>query len=175
MNNVVCRVIIPMFIILQILSSFISQKIDRDKGLRILRSRGGHSSIYYSIPKDFPINNVTGTGNKLDDVTYRKTCINLKCISDCCEGDIKKLYCGLQQNCEKYQKYVTDEKTFLVLIAVLSIAGCLIILFLGFVFCNKQKKSKKEKAKEAGIMILALIFFPITIIYLLYIKRPRNR
>jgi hypothetical protein len=130
--------------------------------LRSLRVSSKKTTIYYSIPDDFLINNVTGTGNKLKDAVYNSICKELKCNTDCCEGEINQLFCGSLENCKKYKDY---QKTILILAIVLSVVGFLIIMFLRFMCCGNVNKSRGDRAVEFVVFLLCLIFLPFVLIF----------
>ncbi len=128
-------------------------------------------------------NNITGTGNYIDDVTYRKLCINNYRSCICCIGEIEKIRCGLPIICQTLIKANNQSFNYSV-IYVTSIVVFLgiISLTIGLVF----------KSTEHPIIIFCLnlgiiCLFPISLIIILIIyggcslkkekpvsKRPNN-
>ena len=93
------------------------------------------SSVAYS--KHFITDNsITGTGNKLKDITYNSLCNTLKCTTGCCEGILNIMYCGVPENCVKYRDY----ERFVTIMVYFSVAwGVLLIISIwGSKYCDKS-------------------------------------
>ena len=91
-----------------------------------IQSRNLYSlgSIYYELV--YPINNLTGTGDRLKDVPYQVQCKIKKCDTGCCVGEIDNMTCGLKANCVLY----LDESKLPTLLAGIIIPLALLIIFI---------------------------------------------
>lgn len=58
------------------------------------------SGIFYKI--EFPKNDVTGTGDKLQDSPYKALCFLKNCPFKCCVGEIYSLECASEQKCQEF-------------------------------------------------------------------------
>ena len=58
------------------------------------------TGIFYNIK--FPKNDITGTGDKLQDSAYRALCITKRCANQCCTGEINDLICASQEQCKQF-------------------------------------------------------------------------
>jgi hypothetical protein len=83
-------------------------------------------SIYYELK--YPINNITGTGDRLKDVPYNVICKIMQCIP-CCKGDIDKMVCGGPDECNTYKN---DKKKPNLLISIILPIGIFIIFLIIF-------------------------------------------
>ena len=81
-------------------------------------------SIYYELL--YPINNLTGTGDRLKDVPYIVKCKIKKCVSGCCIGEIDNMICGAANECLIY----LDESKKPNLISAIIIPIALFIIFI---------------------------------------------
>lgn len=107
-------------------------------------------------------NNITGTGNKFRDLVYNQLCINMHCETNCCEGYINEMRCGVQMNCDKYIKY--KRLTVIILGVVLSIVVVSWIL-MGVARCLNKENNKTSLT--IIIVIICLIYLPITLFVLM--------
>jgi hypothetical protein len=116
------------------------------------------SGIYYKI--DYPKNDITGTGDILQDSPYRALCIVKQCSNICCLGDINSLTCGTREQCQQFYD------TSVIPNVVGAVLGPLIILaiFLIAYFCFLTKSNKKCLS---ALLALACIFI-ITIPFVLF-------
>lgn len=126
-------------------------------------------TIVYS--KSFDLdNNITGTGNKLEDIAYNSVCEGLQCQSGCCEGIINSMTCGSPDNCKKYYAY---KRMIKIITIVFVIAGALFFFWV-MSCCQSKKGDCKGKACDGLLVVIFLIFLPIIIIYLIFKKCFKN-
>jgi hypothetical protein len=125
-------------------------------------SRHSKKNIYYyTIYKP---NNITGTGNLLEDTAYRTICATLACSYGCCNGDINVMKCGTEADCDEYNSYKLIGK--IIMIIILSLVGLFFILCLALKVCNRNKTTK-ENMLLAGLIVFIIAFIPFVSVYLI--------
>lgn len=87
-------------------------------------------SIYYELL--YPLNDLTGTGDRLKDVPYKVQCKLLKCESGCCVGEIDKMRCGPDADCAIYLDSVNVGITQIVVPVVVGLFLIFLILVITF-------------------------------------------
>jgi len=125
------RLIIFSLIPLITISSFLPQSKDRNlQNLQNLSyTEFSSKGIYYKV--EFPKNDITGTGDKLQDIPYKALCLIKSCVSGCCEGDIDKIQCGTEENCKNY--YDSTKKGNVAAAVIIPILVTAIFLITSFV------------------------------------------
>lgn len=121
-------------------------------------------SIFYKIP--YLKNNITGTGDIMNDVPYRALCNILNCNSGCCEGEIYSMSCGEKINCDKYFDY----KAYRV-VAPAVIVPIFVVLFITMLYLVFRKRNKYSILKSLFLAVLCL--FIISIPYVFYYARKK--
>jgi hypothetical protein len=112
-------------------------------------------SIYYELV--YPINNLTGTGDRLKDVPYKVQCKIKKCDTGCCVGEIDSMTCGLKENCIIY----LDESNMPTLLAGIIIPLVLLIIFIIlFITFTKVYKLSTCKSICFSLACFTIILIP---------------
>ena len=130
---------------------------------RILQKREYKSDSIYYVSK-FATNNITGTGDKFNDVAYRSMCYVKNCNTRCCIGAINKMTCGDSETCKTYE----DHMYFLVA-APAALIPIVILCFLSFFVLLFTKRNDYSFCKSLLLAILCLAI--ISIPYVLYYAR----
>lgn len=119
-------------------------------------------SIYYETEN--PINNLTGTGDRLKDVPYKVLCRIKQCESGCCIGEIDNMLCGPADRCALY----LEESKFPGLIMGIIIPVVLFIIFVVlFLTFKKNYKMKTCRSVCFALCVLTIILIPY-VIYWMY-------
>jgi hypothetical protein len=121
-------------------------------------------SIYYKL--EFIINDITGTGNKLKDVSYKSLCITKNCPYICCIGDIDAMTCGAQEQCKKFYDVSIVGNVIASVIFPVFFALTFLIFFY---FFNKYSNNKPLSALLAFCCIF-IITIPIVFFYIIKFK-----
>lgn len=124
-------------------------------------------SIYYELV--YPINNLTGTGDKLKDVPYKVQCKILECDTGCCVGEIDNMVCGVAQDCAVYLEKSKEAGLIIAIIVPVSLFIIFLILFITF---KKVYNISTGKSMCYALGCLTIILIPL-IAYLIY-KRKEN-
>ena len=134
-----------------------------DSHKRILQKREYNSDTVYYVRK-FDTNNITGTGDRFNDVAYRSMCFIKNCTTRCCIGDINKMTCGDENTCKTYE----DHLYYLVAAPAALIPLCILLFLFGFVLLF-TKRNEYSLCKSLMLAILCLLI--ISIPYVLYYAR----
>lgn len=120
-------------------------------------------SIYYKIK--YIKNDITGTGNKLQDVSYKGLCIIKNCPNLCCIGEIDSMICGSEEQCKEfYDNSISTNVALAVILPILFLA----IFLIAFHLFNKNSNSKN---KALSVILAFSCIFIITIPFVfLYVK-----
>ena len=138
-------------------SSFLENLNTRNLQDYIKYSSGG---VYYLI--DFPKNDITGTGDKLQDVPYKTLCIIKNCPSTCCTGEINELVCGTQEQCKQfYDNSIVGNVVAAIILPIFFIA----IFFIAFHCFYKRSKNWALSALLA-FCCMFILTIPIVIWYI---------
>jgi len=121
-------------------------------------------SVFYNPP--FPKNNVTGTGDQMEDVPYKALCIILNCETGCCVGELDTLTCGDQSTCNKFRDYKIAG-----VVAPAVIVPICVILFITLMMLIFIKRNKFSILKS--FLLAFLCIFIVTIPYILYYARKK--
>lgn len=121
-------------------------------------------SVFYTIP--FPKNNITGTGDIMNDVPYKALCNILNCNSGCCVGEIDSMSCGDKINCDKYFDY----KQYRVIAPAVIVPIC-VFLFIILLYLVFRKRNKYSILKSLFLAVLSI--FIISIPYVFYYARKK--
>lgn len=92
-------------------------------------------SIYYELI--YPINNLSGTGDRLKDVPYKVLCKIKQCDTGCCIGEIDKMECGATDQCVLYLDESRKPTLLAGIIIPVALLIIFIILFIVFLKCYK--------------------------------------
>ena len=117
-------------------------------------------SIYYEL--EFPINNLTGTGDRLKDVPYRALCKIQNCYTGCCVGAIDKMSCGPTADCIIY---LESSKTGITLIIILVVVVLFIVFVLLFLLFKKVFKFSVCSAICLSFGCISVILIPWIIFF----------
>ena len=147
------------------LMTFISSTITTKPESRNLQYSTG--SIYYEL--QYPINNLTGTGDRLKDVPYMVQCNILRCESGCCVGEIDKMSCGPAADCAIYLSSFETGTT--IIIACVIVFFFLILLILAITF-NKVFKFSICASVCLSLGCMTIILIPCVIYFT--IKEGKN-
>ena len=156
--------IISFIYLIAFTSSTISNKpSNKNKELRNLQY--SHGSIYYEL--QYPLNNITGTGDRLKDVPYKVQCKLLACDSGCCVGEIDNLSCGPEVDC---LIYLENSKSESIIIGIVVSFGLLIILIILFVTFLKVFKFSISASFCLSIGCMSVILIP-WVVYFVHKER----
>ena len=136
-----------------------SNKIENNRNIQFTSK-----SIYYIIP--YPKNNITGTGDIMEDSAFKALCKILSCDSGCCVGKIDSIRCGEKAICDVYNDYVTAR---IVVPAV--IVPIVVVLFLILMILIFMKRNEYSLMKSVFLAFLCL--FVITIPCVLFYARKK--
>ena len=117
--------------------------------------------IYYLL--DYPKNNITGTGDKLQDVPYKALCVIKACDSACCIGNIDSLQCGTAEECKAY---VDSTKRGNVAAAVIIPIAVTVIFFVALILLRKKFKVAWDLAALLAFICMFVVTIPFVILYL---------
>ena len=117
-------------------------------------------SIYYEL--EFPINNLTGTGDRLKDVPYMVQCKIMACSTGCCVGQIDKMSCGPEADCLIYLDSSKKGMTIIIICVVVIFFMIFIILFLIF---KKFFKFSNSAATCLSLGCISIILIPCIIFF----------
>ena len=122
-----------------------------------IQSRNLYSlgSIYYEL--EYPINNLSGTGDRLKDVPYQVQCKIKKCDTGCCIGEINNQKCGLQADCALY---LDESKKPTLLAGIIIPVGLLIIFIILFITFTKVYKLPTGQSICFSLGCLTLVLIP---------------
>lgn len=135
-----------------------------NKNRRILQKREFNpNSIYYI--REFDMNNITGTGDKLKDRAYRAYCFMKNCSAGCCIGDINSMTCGDEFNCKVYNDYVYY---LYITHATLIPISILIFLCVFILIFTKRNNYSLCKSLLLAIICLGIITIPFVLYYARY-------
>ena len=115
------------------------------------------TGIFYNIK--FPKNDITGTGDKLQDSAYRALCITKRCANQCCTGEINDLICASQEQCKQFYDTSIVGNVAAAIIIPISIV---IIFFVAF-HCFYQKSKKKGMSALLAFGCIFIITIPLVI------------
>jgi hypothetical protein len=107
--------------------------------------------IFYNI--QFPKNDITGTGDILQDSPYRSLCVLKNCPFKCCTGEINALVCASQEQCKEFYDAYTVGNVIAAVIFPIFFFSIFLIFFICF-----HKRCKK-------IGLSALLAFGCTFIF----------
>ena len=140
------------------LITLISSSVTSETTKRLSQTRSlaySIGSIYYELT--YPINNLTGTGDKLKDVPYQVQCRIKKCESGCCIGEIDGMLCGAAADCAIYLE--KSKETSLIVSIVVPI-GLLIIFLILFITFKKVYKISTGKSICFALGCLTIVLIP---------------
>lgn len=125
-------------------------------------------SIYYEL--QYPINDLTGTGDRLKDVPYKVQCKILACESGCCVGEIDKMSCGPAADCAIYQDSLNTGRL------IISVCIVVILLVIFFIFCLiyvKIFKFGKGTSVCLALGSMTVILIPLVVYWILQERKNR--
>lgn len=115
-------------------------------------------SIYYEL--QYPLNNLTGTGDRLKDVPYKVQCKILACASGCCVGEIDNMSCGPAADCAIYLDAL---ETNTLIIAVCVAVVFLIIFAILFITFKKIYKFSISASTCLALGCMTIFLIPCVI------------
>ena len=115
------------------------------------------SGIYYKI--DYVKNDITGTGDILQDSPYRALCIVKKCPNVCCLGEINSLTCGTAAQCQQF--YDTSIIPNVVMACIFPIF--FLAVFLIAFYCFYKKSNKKRLSALLAFGCIFIITIPLVL------------
>jgi len=150
-----------------IMSTFFP-KHNENKLNRILQQQFlqfSEKSVYYKT--EYPKNDITGTGDKLQDIPYRALCILKNCITGCCVGDIDKIQCGTEENCNTYFGSTRRGNVAAAVIIPIAVTA----IFVGFYLILRYKYFVKwDLSAVLAFTAMFVITIPLVIWYLMKYK-----
>lgn len=156
-KSILIFTLITTFLPIFISSSFLSES------QRYLQTQNyvkfSDSGIFYKI--EFPKNDITGTGDILQDSPYRALCIVKRCPNLCCTGEIDSMICGTKDQCKSFY----DNSIIPNVVAAVIFPLFFISVFILF-YCFFYKKSNK---KRLSLLLAFCCIFIITIPIVLYL------
>lgn len=117
-------------------------------------------SIYYELV--YPINNLTGTGDRLKDVPYKVQCKIKQCESGCCVGEIDKMLCGDPADCAIY---LEESRKPTLLAGIVIPVGLLIIFIVLFISFRKVYKLSVGQSICLAFGCLTIVLIPFVAYY----------
>ena len=112
-------------------------------------------SIYYELV--YPINNLTGTGDRLKDVPYRVQCRIKQCDTGCCIGEIDNMSCGEPADC---LIYLDESKKPSLLAAIIIPIGLVLIFILLFITFLKVYKISTGRSICFSLGCMTIVLIP---------------
>ncbi len=144
----------------------ISSSVKPQTDLIIRNLQFSSKSVYYIKP--FPKNNITGTGDMMEDSAYDALCKILSCDSGCCVGNIDSISCGDGALCLVYIDYEAARVIAPAVIVPIFVILFVTLLILIFIMRNKYSFWK-------SFLLAVLCLFVITIPCVLYYARNRAK
>lgn len=119
-------------------------------------------SIYYKLK--YIQNDMTGTGNKLQDIPYKTLCIIKDCPNICCIGEITSMKCGTKEQCKEfYDTSIYPNVVAAVIFPILILS----IFIISYLILNKIYK--KNKCLSALLAFCCMFVFTIPFVILILI------
>jgi hypothetical protein len=120
-------------------------------------------SIYYELK--YPMNNLTGTGDRLKDVPYNVICKIKECIP-CCIGEIDNITCGGYDECNVYLNERKKPNLYISIIIPVGLFVIYMVLFSTFLVIYKFSFGYSILF---SILFMTIILIPC-VAYLVYKK-----
>lgn len=137
-------------------SNFLPEKTQRSLQYVEFSSNG----IYYLL--EYQKNDITGTGDKLQDVPYKALCIIKACENSCCTGDITNMQCGTAEECKTY---FDSTRRGNVAAAVIIPIAVTVIFFLVFFLLWKKYNVSWDLSALLSFICMFVITIPFVIWY----------
>lgn len=118
------------------------------------------SGIYYKI--DYPKNDITGTGDILQDSPYRALCIVKQCPNICCLGEINGLTCGTATQCKQFYDTSIIPNVVSAILFPLFFLGIFLIAY----FCFYKKSNKKCLSAALAFACIFIITIPFVLLFI---------
>lgn len=119
-----------------------------------------NDGIFYKI--EFPKNDITGTGDKLQDVPYKTLCIIKNCPNTCCLGEIDALVCGTKEECKQFY----DTSIVGNIVAAVIIPIFILSVFILAFYCFYKRSKNKGLSALFAFACIFIITIPLVIWYL---------
>lgn len=126
-------------------------------------------SIYYEL--QYPINDLTGTGDRLKDVPYKVLCKILACDTGCCVGEIDKMSCGISTDCAIYLESLNTNR---LVIAVCIVVILLVIFFILLIVFKKVFEFSYYTSLCLTLGSMSIILIPYVVYYIIKEKKNCN-
>lgn len=153
--------IISLFTLIANTTNFLTKSNQRNLQYVEFWSEG----IYYLL--DFPKNDVTGTGDKLQDVPYKALCIIKACENSCCTGEINQMQCGTADQC---REFLDSTKKGNVAAAVVVPIIVTAIFFIAFFVMWKKFNVAWELSGLLAFICMFIVTIPFVLLYLVKYK-----
>jgi len=160
------KILIAIIIISNVLSIFTIKDYNKNEIILNENHRNlqfSSKSVYYKIP--IQKNNVTGTGDIMNDVPYKALCSILNCSSGCCIGEINLISCGDKATCDSFYNY----KNIPVIVPAV-IVPIFVLFFLIFLILLFSKKYGFSYLISLILAILSILIITIPCV-LYYVKK----
>lgn len=116
--------------------------------------------IYYLL--EFPKNDITGTGDKLQDIPYKALCIIKACESACCTGDITSMKCGTAEECKTFFDSTRRGNVAAAVIIPIAVTA---IFFVAFFLLWKKFKVSWDLSALLAFICMFVVTIPFVILY----------
>lgn len=121
------------------------------------------SGIYYTLK--YPKNDITGTGDILQDVSFKVMCVIKKCPGGCCIGELNNVQCATAEDCKMYFDSTRVGNVAAAIIIPISVTALFIIFLILFL-------KKYKLACDISFLLAFTCMFVITIPFVFcYIKK----
>lgn len=114
-------------------------------------------SIFYKT--EFPKNDITGTGDILQDSPYKALCIIKNCPNKCCIGDINALVCASASQCQEFY----DTSIIGNVIAAIIFPLFFLAVFLVCFHCFHKRCKDKGLSALLAFFCIFIITIPIVL------------
>lgn len=121
--------------------------------------------IYYLL--NFEKNDVTGTGDKLQDVPYKAICIIKACENSCCKGDIDKIQCGTADECKIFLDSTRKGSVAAAIVIPIIVTA---IFFITFFVLWKKFNVAWELSALLAFICMFVVTIPFAILFLIKYK-----
>ena len=154
-NPIIVGIFLMSFLPLVFMHEFLPKEMDRNLQYVEYSSKG----IYYTLV--YPKNDITGTGDRLQDVPFKALCIIKSCTSGCCIGEINNLQCGTVDDCKIYFDSTRTGNVAAAVIIPIAVTA----IFLAALFILRKKYNV---AWDLSFLLAFTCMFVITIPFVIW-------
>jgi len=122
-----------------------------------------NNGVFYTL--NYPKNDITGTGDKLQDSPYKVLCILKACPGGCCIGEINNLQCETAENCKMY--FDSTRKGNVAAAVIIPIVVTAIFLIAFFLLRKYYNKASLFYIALLSFICMLVITIPFVILYLI--------